>query len=84
MEKSPTSFEPNYKKERFTITIEVFENCINYSLVTVEGVEIHTYEIIGALEALKGRYIYEQSLYNRWAALREKEEALYQNSEANK
>lgn len=81
MEKTGVLFEPNREKKRFTITIEYFENCYSFSIAYCPDVEVHHHEIIGVLESLKSRYIFDQSMYNRAQLIEEKEDELKSKSE---
>jgi len=54
---------PNDKKELFTITIKVFENCSNLDVSSKDHKTTYQ-EIIGALEVHKTTLIIEQSGYN--------------------
>lgn len=69
-------FERKPDDKRFTLTINVFENCINFSLIQEPGKKLTIYEIIGVLDAIKSRYTFDQSMRNRWEALVEKEKSI--------
>lgn len=58
-------FKPDFSKKKYSITIEVFENC-NKILITPYGDYKPTYhEMVGVLEVNKINMIMDQTSHNR-------------------
>lgn len=55
---------PNYDKEKFQIVITVCENCQKIDVHSLDGNKASYQEIIGALEVMKQRYIFDQTVVN--------------------
>ena len=73
MSENEIGFIPNTKKKRFTISIEVFENCQRMSIYHEEDVKVLFQEVIGAIEVQRQIMILDQSLENmkEWIKIRE-------------
>lgn len=59
-------FKPDYSEPKFTIKIQVFDNCSKFSMeIDKEGYEPTYEQMIGVLEITKNNFIMAQSSHNR-------------------